>query len=150
MRQQKIRILIGTDGSDGAARALDVASEFAHHLDADLHIIHVLAADNFADERALRELARQEHTAVGDLQTAFYDQLVAKASERAKSFGVAIVHTHYPRGDPAQIIIEFALTHRVDTIVVGRRGRGRLAGLLLGSVSQKLTALAPCNVLVVP
>lgn len=53
-------------------------------------------------------------------------------------------------GDPAEVIIEMVRREKVDTIVVGRRGHGRLAGLLLGSVSQKLVSLAPCTVVVVP
>lgn len=47
-------------------------------------------------------------------------------------------------------IIEAAERGNADAIVIGRRGRGRLAGLLLGSVSQKVVTLAPCPVVVVP
>ena len=54
--------------------------------------------------------------------------------------------------DPAEAIIEAARREHADAIIVGRRGRGRgqLAGLLLGSVSQKVVSLAPCTVIVVP
>ena len=52
--------------------------------------------------------------------------------------------------DPAEAIIEAARVGQADTIVIGRRGRGRLAGLLLGSVSQKVASLAPCIVTIVP
>jgi len=48
------------------------------------------------------------------------------------------------------VIIEMARREKADTIVVGRRGRGRLAGLILGSVSQKIASLAPCMVMIVP
>ena len=53
-------------------------------------------------------------------------------------------------GDPAKVLIETVEREHADAIVVGRRGRGRLEGLLLGSVSQKLSCLAPCMVIVVP
>jgi nucleotide-binding universal stress UspA family protein len=52
-------------------------------------------------------------------------------------------------GDPAQEIITVAQDRQADLIVVGSRGRGRLAGLLLGSVAQKVISLAHCPVVVV-
>jgi len=53
-------------------------------------------------------------------------------------------------GDPAKVLIETVEREHADAIVIGRRGRGQLTGLLLGSVSQKLSCLAPCMVIVVP
>ncbi len=54
------------------------------------------------------------------------------------------------RGDPAECIIEASTRESADALVVGRRGRDQLAGLLLGSVSQKLANLAPCSTVIVP
>ncbi len=50
--------------------------------------------------------------------------------------------------DPDAEILDFAREHAIDLIVVGSRGRGRLPGLVLGSVSQKLASHAPCSVLI--
>ena len=52
-------------------------------------------------------------------------------------------------GDPARVIAEHAGLHKVDLIVMGRRGLGGLEGLLLGSVSHKVAQLAPCACLTV-
>jgi nucleotide-binding universal stress UspA family protein len=52
--------------------------------------------------------------------------------------------------DVAQTIIEIAQENNVDIIVIGKRGVGRIAGLLLGSVSQKIVSLAPWLVTVFP
>jgi nucleotide-binding universal stress UspA family protein len=53
-------------------------------------------------------------------------------------------------GDPAEAILDVASREKVDAIVLGRRGKGPLTRLLMGSVSQKVTSLAPCIVVVVP
>jgi nucleotide-binding universal stress UspA family protein len=53
-------------------------------------------------------------------------------------------------GDVAPTIIDIAKEKQADAIVAGKRGTGRVAGLLLGSVSQKLVSLAPLPVTIVP
>jgi nucleotide-binding universal stress UspA family protein len=52
-------------------------------------------------------------------------------------------------GDPAREIITAAKDRQADLIVVGNRGHGRLTGLLLGCVAQKVISLAHCPVVVV-
>jgi nucleotide-binding universal stress UspA family protein len=59
------------------------------------------------------------------------------------------VHSGILEGSPAEAIIEVANTSKCDLIVMGSRGLGQLAGLLLGSTSQKVVAHAPCPVLIV-
>lgn len=59
------------------------------------------------------------------------------------------IHTEIIEGDAAGAIIEVANVCKSDVIVMGSRGLGRLAGLLLGSTSQKVVSHAPCPVLIV-
>jgi nucleotide-binding universal stress UspA family protein len=59
------------------------------------------------------------------------------------------IHTEMIEGDPAAAIIDVATTRESNIIVMGSRGLGRLAGLVLGSTSQKVVAHAPCPVLIV-
>jgi nucleotide-binding universal stress UspA family protein len=73
-----------------------------------------------------------------------------EAKERARRIGVSDIQVQTSWGDAAEANIEIARREGVNMIVLGRRGRGRLTGLLLGSVSQKLVGLAPCAVVVVP
>ena len=59
------------------------------------------------------------------------------------------IHTELIEASPAEAIISVATTRTSDVIVMGSRGHGTLAGLLLGSTSQKVVAHAPCPVLIV-
>ncbi len=140
------RILLATDGSAGADRALDVAAEIAKAVGGELFGITV--AEGLSKEQA-RQLASAEKD-IWDSVDSRSRQVLADARQRARRLGVSMAGTHMAWGDPAQVIIEAIGRQSIDTLVLGRRGRGQLTGLLLGSVSQKVVALAPCIVIVVP
>ena len=72
------------------------------------------------------------------------------AEEPARQFGVWRIEVRTGWGDVTQSLLDIAASNSAKMIVVGRRGRSQLAGLMLGSVSQKLVSLAPCPVVVVP
>jgi nucleotide-binding universal stress UspA family protein len=86
----------------------------------------------------------------GEVLSVFSQEKLKTARQRAEALGVSDVRLESETGDVAQSIIEAARRDEVDMIVLGKRGLGRLSGLLLGSVSQKLVSVAPCAVIVVP
>jgi nucleotide-binding universal stress UspA family protein len=138
--------MVATDGSSGADRAVDVAAALAKAVGSDLSIVTV--AGNLSGEE-MRRLTRSEGN-IGDVLESLSAQILMGASERTRRLGVATIKVQTAWGDPAEAVIETARREHADVIVVGRRGRGQLTGLLLGSVSQKLVSLAPCTVVVVP
>lgn len=139
-------IMAATDGSEGADRAVDVAAELAKASGGELSIVTV--GGNLSGEE-MRQLARTGNN-IGNALDALSRQILAAAKTRAQRLGITHVQLREGWGDPAQSIIEIAARDAADAIVLGRRGRGRLAGLLLGSVSQKVASLAPCIVVIVP
>jgi nucleotide-binding universal stress UspA family protein len=140
------RILVATDGSEGGDRAIDVAAELAKVAGAALVLLTIGGSVTGAE---LRRLADDG----GDLSRtleARADHVLKRAAKRAKRVGVEPVAARCEWGDPAEAIIDIARREKVDAVVVGRRGGGRLSRLLMGSVSQKVASLAPCTVVVVP
>ena len=97
----------------------------------------------------LRKLADRGGDLSKSLQ-AQADKVLKQAAVRATRLGHRPAALRCEWGDPAEAILELARREKADAIVLGRRGRGRLSRLLMGSVSQKVASLAPCTVVVVP
>jgi nucleotide-binding universal stress UspA family protein len=139
-------IMVATDGSEGADRAVGVAAAIAKSMASNLLIFTV--GGNLTNEE-LRQLARAEGDLGGAIES-LSNGILARAKDRAQQIGASHIKVQSAWGDAADAIIKAVRREHVDAIVIGRRGRGRLAGLLLGSVSQKVASLAPCAVIVVP
>jgi len=139
------RILVATDNSDGAHRALDAAAHLAKQVGAGLIIVNV--EQGYFDP-GLGPFDSREGTV--DMLEARSREILLRAKEQAERVGVTAVQTVSGLGDAAAFILEVAKREAVDLIVLGKRGRGRLAGILLGSVSQHVAALAPCSVQIIP
>ena len=71
--------------------------------------------------------------------------LLEDAEARAKSVGVKNVGLDLKQGDPATCILATIDEEKADFVVMGSRGLSDLKGLLMGSVSHKVSHLAPCS-----
>jgi nucleotide-binding universal stress UspA family protein len=141
-------VLLATDGSEPAERATRFAVELTKHFEAKLVVVYV-AGNMDLSRHDIKAIERAEGN-VADVFEQVAKQILSRAEANAHNAGIASIQTRTGWGDPAEQIIEIARRVEADTIVMGRRGLGRLSGLLVGSVSQKVASLAPCVVILVP
>jgi nucleotide-binding universal stress UspA family protein len=145
------KILAGVDGSDSALEAVGVAAGLAKAFEGQLVLMHVVQVSAIA-EQALKisATAHLSENPKGIMDRLSRDVLDS-ARERARGAGLTDqqISTVTADGNQARELIKTAEREKVDLVVVGSRGRGRLEGLLLGSVSQKVSALSPCPCMIV-
>jgi len=139
------RIMAATDGFSGADRAVDFAAELAKAVAGDLLIVTI--AGTLSGEE-VRQFALAKAN-IGDALEAVTARILRAAEARARRLGASNIQVHTGWGDVAQSLFEIASNRSIDAIALGRRGRGQLAGLLLGSVSQKRAGgpTLPCRCL---
>jgi len=136
------RILLAVDGSDHAMRAAKVASDMAHCVKA-VELRVVVAYDPIPPYLGEPNLQGAINARLDDAQAILQKAVTAVGDVPGE------IHTELIEGDSAEAIIEVAKTRKSEVIVMGSRGLGRLAGLVLGSTSQKVVSHAPCPVLIV-
>lgn len=144
------RVLVGTDGSATSDLAVRHAAELAVASGAEL----VVVSAYLRDAQHERDLAEQREADPEDLRWAVTDAGEAEdhlrvARGAAEAAGVAKVHTRAEEGDPADVLLSTAEELLADVVVVGSKGMTSAARFLLGSVPNKVSHHAPCDVLIV-
>jgi nucleotide-binding universal stress UspA family protein len=136
-------IVVGTDGSPAAERALRRAAALARDSGERLYVVTAIpSTPSYAEP--LEGSAKRERV---DLH-ATAEQVAAREAAHAEAEGVE-VETVAREGDPAQVLIDVAQEVGADLIVVGARGLTPIERFLLGSVSSKLAHHATCDLLIV-
>jgi len=142
-------ILVAVDGSKSSTNALETAAELAKGSGGKLHILHVVRemqvplTPGLMD--AYEKLERHRH----DLLNSAGEQLINQAKRSVEAKGIDAVETDIGSGDPASAIVDYAARNKADLIVVGNRGHGQVEGMLLGSVSRKVSNTTKTNCLII-
>lgn len=133
-------VVVGIDESDHAVTVVRRALEEARYRGADLHVVHVFHAPAIpylgspVDIPAIAAAERRE----------VWEKADAVLSEP----GAEVTKVDL-EGYPPDTLVEYVGDVGAELLVVGSRGRGELAALILGSTSHRAVHLAPCDVLVV-
>ncbi|WP_433824498.1 universal stress protein [Actinoplanes sp. CA-015351] len=136
-------IVVGVDGSPGSRKALNwAASEAAAHR-TELIVINVWEHTLLPPAGSVSVSERF----VPDESQRTTDELLQVIKDELGDQPPVLVQPVVRQGSPAKVLIEESAT--AELLVVGQRGHGGFAGLVLGSVSQHVSAYAKCTVTVV-
>jgi nucleotide-binding universal stress UspA family protein len=133
------RIVVGVDGSDCSIEALRWAVEEGHLRDATVEVLHVWHPPYVGLPGVSPPYPENEFETYAN---SVLDHTIAAAGEAD-----AALERRIAKGHAANELIE--ASRRADLVVVGCRGHGGVAGTLLGSVSQRVTAHAECPIVVI-
>ncbi len=164
-------ILVPTDGSLHANKAVDLAGDLAVKYGAKIVLLHVLLRGHMPE--GLMRAAQIEH--VGATRNSPHDlvnipqeimarvegkmgtqmpletldfigkRVLGRAEQSCRDKGVQTVEMVVEEGNPTEIILNHAKRTKADMIVMGTRGLSSLKGVLMGSVSTQVSHLALCT-----
>ena len=137
------KILVGVDGSEQSDRAVATAVEFARRFEATVLVAHVLPFFVLPTELPPEQITQLEND-----RRAFGEQVLAHAQAKVTAANLR-AGTVLLEGAPAEALSDLAAREDASMLVVGSRGRGAVARVLLGSTSDRLVHICARPVLVV-
>jgi nucleotide-binding universal stress UspA family protein len=128
-------ILVAVDGTEGSLKAAAFARDLSRRFDAHLTLLHVVEPYPSASL-----------TAFGVSSSDFYSTAVKNAEalvgEIVHDLGIEAAEQVIEMGTPSEVICNEADERNVDHIVLGSHGNGKIARLMMGSVSARVTSLS--------
>lgn len=140
------RIVVGIDGSEESKQALRWAVAEAKLRGAPLRVVHTWTFPYIAAGPGLDPVLDTD--VIEDVRRAAEKLVESELAELGSALAGVDVERAIVEGATAPALIEAA--EGADLLVLGSRGRGGFAGLLLGSVSQQCAHHAPCPLVIVP
>jgi nucleotide-binding universal stress UspA family protein len=141
------QIVVGTDGSETAGKAVLQATELARQVGASVSLVSAyepVSGNRLREER--REVPKDLEWMVNPREDV--EATLKEAAGNVEGAGVK-VDTFAREGDAADAILDVAEETNADLIVVGNKGMTGTKRFLLGSVPNKVSHHAPCSVLII-
>ena len=139
--------MVGTDGSETASEAVRHAAELAATCGARLTVVSAFVHDPESEAKVQADVPDDMRWRVTDAATA--EAKANDARKIARRAGCKEVSVEVSAGDPADVVIEAAQFRNADLIVVGSKGMTSASRFVLGSVPNKISHRAPCDVIIV-
>lgn len=140
------RIVVAVDGSEPAKHALSLACDLAGKYGSEVHLVHSpqLETTAIAVGSGAVEI-KPDADKIAEAGRKIIDEAESIAAAEGCKTVQSVVGTH----DPATDILNLIEEAQADLVVMGRRGLGGVTGLLMGSVSQKVSHRATCTCMTV-
>jgi nucleotide-binding universal stress UspA family protein len=145
-------IVVGTDLSESAAKAVEQAAALAAAAGAKLHVVCAFKPAMTASVAAtsLEAMAYGGADMLLEAESLLAEEVAGRLKTIAQTLsdqGVAVA-VHSVQGDPVDALIDVAEQEKADLLVVGNRGMGGVKRFVLGSVPNKISHHSPCSVLI--
>jgi len=141
-------ILVAIDGSDTSYFAIHKMIELLNIKDDDIEIIDVVDSSETIPSKLV--LDDEWLDTYMKMQRASANEVLDKAMDIFKQNNIQPKSAFIVEGNPAKEILDYSKENRIDLTVIGSKGHGEIANLLMGSVSRRILDNIGGVVLVVP